>query len=86
MEAIACTACTAVNSYLLTTASVALYILFFSRYLSILSNLCRYFSGLIVGCLQGVDKDTLLSPRFSPVGPDYFKEHPMVCGVMMDVK
>lgn len=40
---------------------------------------CRYFSGLIVGCLQGVDKDTLLSPRYCPVKSDYWKEHPMVC-------
>ena len=28
---------------------------------------CRYFAGLIVGALQGVDKEELLSPRYSPV-------------------
>ncbi len=28
---------------------------------------CRYFSGLLVGALQGVDKDTLLSDRYCPV-------------------
>ena len=50
------------------------------KILAIKGNLynCRYFSGLIVGCLQGVDKDTLLSPRYCPVESDYWKEHPMV--------
>ena len=28
---------------------------------------CRYFAGLIVGALQGADKEVLLSPRYSPV-------------------
>ena len=28
---------------------------------------CRYFGGLIVGALGGVDKETLLSPSYSPV-------------------
>ena len=28
---------------------------------------CRYFGGLIVGALGGVDRDTLLSPSYSPV-------------------
>ena len=28
---------------------------------------CRYFAGLLVGALNGVDKDTLLSPRYSPI-------------------
>ena len=28
---------------------------------------CRYFSGLLVGALQGVDKETLLYPGYSPV-------------------
>ena len=28
---------------------------------------CRYFGGLLVGAVQGVDKATLLSPRYSPV-------------------
>ena len=29
-------------------------------------NACRYFAELLVGALQGVDKDTLLSPGFCP--------------------
>jgi ADP-ribosylglycohydrolase len=28
---------------------------------------CRYFGGLLVGALQGISKDELLSPRYSPV-------------------
>ena len=28
---------------------------------------CRYFGGLLVGAVQGVDKATLLSPHYSPV-------------------
>ncbi len=28
---------------------------------------CRYFGGLLVGALHGVDKDTLLSPAYCPV-------------------
>jgi ADP-ribosylglycohydrolase len=28
---------------------------------------CKYFGGLIVGALNGVDKETLLSPRWCPV-------------------
>ena len=28
---------------------------------------CRYFGGLLVGALNGVDKGTLLAPRYSPV-------------------
>ena len=28
---------------------------------------CRYFAGLLVGALSGVDKQTLLSARYSPV-------------------
>ena len=28
---------------------------------------CRYFGGLLVGAVQGVDKATLLSPSYSPV-------------------
>lgn len=45
---------------------------------SLMHFLCRYFSGLLIGCLQGVDKETLLSPRFSPVESDYWDENPMV--------
>ncbi len=29
---------------------------------------CRYLAGLMVGAVQGVDKATLLSPRYCPVG------------------
>ena len=29
---------------------------------------CRYFAGLLVGALRGVDKDTLLSPGYCPIG------------------
>ena len=29
---------------------------------------CRYFAGLLVGALRGVDKQTLLSERYCPVG------------------
>ena len=36
---------------------------------------CRYFSGLLVGALGGVDKETLLSPRYCPV-KGYWDEHP----------
>lgn len=28
---------------------------------------CRYFAGLLVGALKGVDKDTLLSAKYCPV-------------------
>ena len=28
---------------------------------------CRYYAGLLIGALQGVDKDTLLSPAYCPV-------------------
>ena len=28
---------------------------------------CRYFSGLLFGALQGVDKETLLAPGYCPV-------------------
>ena len=30
---------------------------------------CRYFAGLLVGALQGLDKQTLLSPNYCPVEP-----------------
>ena len=36
-----------------------------------------YFAGLIVGALQGVSKDVLLSDHYSPCS-DYWKEHPLV--------
>ena len=28
---------------------------------------CRYFAGLLVGALKGIDKEKLLSARYSPV-------------------
>jgi ADP-ribosylglycohydrolase len=37
---------------------------------------CRYMAGLIVGALSGLDKDELLSPRFSPVR-GYFHVYPL---------
>ena len=37
---------------------------------------CRYLGGLIVGALSGMDKETLLSPRFSPVA-DLWDERPL---------
>lgn len=37
---------------------------------------CRYFAGLIMGALQGVDKATLLDERYSPVA-DYWQEQPL---------
>lgn len=37
---------------------------------------CRYFAGLLVGALDGVPKDTLLSPRWSPV-PGLWQEDPL---------
>lgn len=35
---------------------------------------CRYFGGLIAAAASGVDKETLLSPRFAPA-EDYWKVH-----------
>ena len=37
---------------------------------------CRYYGALIVGAMQGVAKDELLAPRFSPV-PGYWEQHPL---------
>lgn len=37
---------------------------------------CRYFSGLILGALQEVNKQELLADRFSPID-GYFKEKPL---------
>lgn len=34
---------------------------------------CRYFAGLLVGCCEGRSKEEILSPMFSPLGPDYWK-------------
>jgi len=37
---------------------------------------CRYFAGLLVGAVQGIEKDTLLSPSYAPVA-NYWQEHPL---------
>ncbi len=37
---------------------------------------CRYMGGLIVGAVQGVDKETLLSPLYCPI-PGYWTAHPL---------
>lgn len=37
---------------------------------------CRYFAGLIVGALQGVPKEQLLAPRFSPA-PGLWERQPL---------
>lgn len=37
---------------------------------------CRYYAALIVGALQGADKETLLSACYSPV-PGYWQAHPL---------
>lgn len=37
---------------------------------------CRYLGALIVGAMQGIPKDELLAPRFSPV-PGYWDQHPL---------
>jgi ADP-ribosylglycohydrolase len=38
---------------------------------------CRYFGALIVGAVNGVSKEELLSERYSPI-PGYWEEHPLV--------
>lgn len=38
---------------------------------------CRYLGGLLVGAVQGVDKATLLSPRYTPV-PGYWEDQPLM--------
>ncbi len=44
-----------------------------------MGNLCtlRYYAGLIVGALNGLPKEELLSPRYSPV-PGYWDTHSLV--------
>ena len=37
---------------------------------------CRYFSGLLVGALNGVDKETLLEDRYCPT-PGYWSNRPL---------
>ena len=38
---------------------------------------CRYYAGLLVGALGGVDKDTLLSPAYCPVEGLWDREPPV---------
>jgi ADP-ribosylglycohydrolase len=38
---------------------------------------CRYFAALIVGAINGQDKETLLSDHYTPVS-GYWQEHPLV--------
>ena len=37
----------------------------------------RYFAGLIIGCLQGVSKEDLLSSHYCPL-PGYWDKNPLV--------
>ena len=37
----------------------------------------RYFAGLLLGCLQGVSKEELLSSRYCPV-PNHYEEKSLV--------
>lgn len=37
---------------------------------------CRYYGALIVGAMQGLSKDDLLAPVFSPV-PGYWEQYPL---------
>ena len=41
---------------------------------------CRYLGALIVGALNGANKEELLSQRYSPV-VGYWQQHPLVSGV-----
>jgi ADP-ribosylglycohydrolase len=41
---------------------------------------CRYFAGLLIGALRGVDKETLLAPNFCPI-PDLWDRFPLAPGV-----
>ena len=41
---------------------------------------CRYFSGLLVGALNGADKDTLLSPRYCPI-EDHWDKNPLAAKI-----
>ena len=37
----------------------------------------RYFGGLLVGCVNGVSKEELLSPCYSPI-PNYWRDNKLV--------
>lgn len=39
---------------------------------------CRYLGGLIAGAVNGAEKEDLLSERYSPMGPGYWEERPLV--------
>jgi ADP-ribosyl-[dinitrogen reductase] hydrolase len=41
---------------------------------------CKYFGGLIVGAVNGVSKEVLLSDHYSPV-PGYWQKHPLTPGI-----
>ena len=41
---------------------------------------CRYFSALILGALQGLDKDILLAPFYTPQ-PDYWQKQPLMADI-----
>jgi len=41
------------------------------------TDACRYYAALIVGAIQGADKQQVLSTRFSPVA-GYWDKHPLV--------
>lgn len=42
---------------------------------------CRYMGALIAGAVNGVDKEELLSERYSPAGSGYWEERPLVAEV-----
>jgi ADP-ribosylglycohydrolase len=41
---------------------------------------CRYLGALLVGALQGANKEQLLSPHYCPL-PGYWTEHPLVAEI-----
>ena len=41
---------------------------------------CRYFAGLLLGALDGVDRETLLAPAYAPL-PDFWQTNPLVAEV-----
>lgn len=42
---------------------------------------CRYMAALIVGAIQGVDKETLLGDMYCPV-PGYWQDHPLTVDIL----
>ncbi len=81
---------TAANGSLMRLAPIPIF--FFGRYVDVIElaadssrtthgtpvavDACRYFAALIVGALQGVSKEELLSPHYSP-NPGYWDTHPL---------